>query len=115
MIVEGNGTEYDLVPLVKIMTQYEDMNFAQQRNKTFNPFMVTTAYADLTWGETGACALGAIGADVIGMLLKSNLKTWSVILIKRAFKTVAQRLLGPIGVIVAVASFGACLTVEYLD
>jgi hypothetical protein len=46
------------------------------------------------------------GADALYSLSLSNASTWTYSAMKNAFKAVAKRFLGPIGVAVAVVSFG---------
>jgi|GEM_PF-2513694 hypothetical protein len=54
------------------------------------------------------CAAVALGADAIFALGGSS-AAWSAAAITRAFSAVAKRFLGPIGVAIAVVSFGICL------
>jgi len=55
------------------------------------------------------CAMIAIGADVLWALGGSAASTWSIAMMTRAFGAVAKRFLGPIGVAIAVVSFGLCI------
>lgn len=63
----------------------------------------------ITPGEIAICAAVAIGADLIWSLGASSASTWTVAAITKAFSGVAKRFLGPIGVAIAVVSFGVCL------
>ena len=65
-------------------------------------------YGTLTWGEVGACAATAIGADLLWALPSSGV-IWTVASLTTAFTAVASKFLGPIGVTIAVVSFGVCL------
>lgn len=55
------------------------------------------------------CALFAIGADAIWALGSSSASAWTAAAMTKAFTAVAKRFLGPIGVAIAVVSFGVCL------
>ena len=55
------------------------------------------------------CAAVAIGADALWALGGSSASSWSRAAMKKAFKAVAKRFLGPVGVAIAVVSFGVCL------
>lgn len=51
----------------------------------------------------------ALGVDLLFSLGSSSATVWSMAAIKSAFKTVAKRMLGPIGVAIAVVDFGLCM------
>lgn len=106
MIAEENALETDLIPLVTTIIQDENNMFASRNY--LDMFMINSAQA-LDWAQVGHCALHALGMDVIFSIGSSGLNTWSVWRIKAAFKKVAQRFLGPVGVAIAVADFGFCL------
>lgn len=55
------------------------------------------------------CIVHALGADALILLGTSNTSTWSWPVIKRTFKSIAKRMLGPIGVAIAVIDFGLCM------
>jgi hypothetical protein len=61
------------------------------------------------WDDFIECGAIAIGADAIYALSQSTASTWSWAVIKKAFKTVAKKMLGPIGVAIAVISFTTCM------
>ena len=107
MIAEENATEADLIPLVMIITREE--NNRAYSHRPYNLFPVNSAYAKLAWSDVGACAMEAVGADILYSLGKSSATVWSVAAIKKAFTTVAKRMLGPIGVAIAVVDFSWCL------
>jgi len=107
MILEHNGKREDLVPFVMALTDIEVQPESVARNY-LAPF-ASTANAKLNANDYAMCALVAIGADVLYSLGTSGLKTWSKHLIMKAFGTVAKRFMGPIGVAIAVVSFGVCL------
>ena len=107
MIAEENAIEADLIPLVMSMTLLED-NLQVARNY-LGLFPINAAYANMSWSEVGRCAIHALGFDAIFSLTSSGAKVWSMATIKTVFKTVAKRMLGPIGVAIAVVDFGLCL------
>lgn len=63
----------------------------------------------LNWNEVAGCALAAVGADVLWALGQSTASTWAVPMMIKAFKKVAIKVLGPIGVAITAVSFGLCL------
>ncbi|ROI05746.1 hypothetical protein EGI16_05030 [Chryseobacterium sp. G0240] len=69
----------------------------------------------LTWGEVGECVIVAIGADALWALGGSSAATWGAAALTRAFTAVAKRFLGPIGVAIAVVSFGVCIAQQAND
>jgi len=108
MIIEENAEDYDLIPLVMSLTQIE--NSQQVARNYFNLLPLRSSYAkELTWSDVGACAMEAVGADILYALTQSTASTWSKAAIKKAFGTVAKKVLGPVGVAVAVVEFGWCL------
>ena len=58
------------------------------------------------------CAAIAIGADALWALGGSSASAWTAAAMTRAFTAVAKRFLGPIGVAIAVVSFGVCMASE---
>lgn len=108
MIAEEGGTEQDLIPFVMLLVENENNNLI---GKTNSGIFFNSAYAqyNLTAAEVGDCAMAAIGVDVIWALGESSATAWSMSAMKRAFGAVAKRMLGPIGVAIAVVSFGLCL------
>lgn len=119
MIIEEGGIEEDLILLVMSMTEIENGNSFTYNNNNFSNLFFNSAYAqqnaEITAAEVGHCAAVAIGADVLWSLGSSSASAWSMAAIKRAFGAVAKRLLGPIGVAIAVVSFGICLYDAALD
>lgn len=69
----------------------------------------------LSWSEVLHCAGIAIGADAVAMLSQSGASSWSISTIKKVFKGVAKRILGPIGVAIATITFAGCLINEGFD
>ena len=107
MIVEGNGTEEDLIPLVMAMIQLEASENTMTTRVNFESLFFQSANAQ-TWTQVGQCAVAAIGVDVLWSLGSDGGK-WTKKAIKKAFKAVAKRFLGPIGVAIAVVSFSFCV------
>jgi hypothetical protein len=68
---------------------------------------------DLTGSEIFECALTAIGVDAAYAFSSSSGTSWSISALRRTFTNVAKRFLGPIGVALAVGSFGYCLYEAY--
>ena len=120
MIIEEQGTEEDLVLLVMSMIEIENQQ-SSNNPLSFNDFsslFFNSAYAqnaELTAAEVGYCAAVALGADALWALGGSSASAWSISAIKRAFGAVAKRFLGPIGVAIAVVSFGICIYDASLD
>jgi len=112
MIIENEGSEEDLIPFVMSLTNIE--NNQQNVAHSFPNLFTNSAYAkEITWSEVGQCAMVAIGADILYALQGSTASSWTIPAMKKAFGAVAKRMLGPIGVAVAVVSFGLCLYQAY--
>jgi len=58
-------------------------------------------------------SFAAIGADALSALSGSSASAWTMATMKSAFGAVAKRFLGPIGVAIAVISFGVCIGSEF--
>lgn len=113
MVLDEGGQDHDLIPLVMLMVQIENQGEIQEQ-ASFTFF--NSAFAgELTWEDYVRCAIVGIGADVLYALGGSNGKTWAKAAMKKAFKSVAKRLLGPIGVAISVASFGVCIAQAYFE
>ena len=69
----------------------------------------------LTWAEVGNCGIAALGADALYSLAFSGASSWSMAALTKTFTGVAKRFLGPIGVAIAVVTFGLCLAEGYAD
>lgn len=55
------------------------------------------------------CGIIAIGADALWALGGSSASAWTAAAMTRAFSTIAKRFLGPVGVAIAVVTFGVCM------
>lgn len=117
MIVSEHGTEQDLIPFVTTLANIEgNQQVASNKVKiNFSDFFASSAYAKLNGNDYIRCALVAIGADVLFALGSSSAATWTVAIMSRAFSAVAKRFLGPIGVAIAVVSFGVCIGEAYYE
>jgi len=69
----------------------------------------------LTWGEVAECVAVGVGADAIWALGTSGATAWTAAALTKAFTAVAKRFLGPIGVAIAVVSFGVCIASQAND
>ena len=107
MIAEENAEEVDLIPFVMALTQTESNQTVAANS--FPNFFVSSNYGEITWNEAAACAISALVFDFAGFGFASSATTWSMVAMKRAFKAVTKKALGPVGVMIAVAEFGFCL------
>lgn len=103
MIQEEGAAEIDLIPFVKTLIAVEESQYTI--GKISLPF-VTEASAMNRFLE---CGLAAIGGDALYALSQSSASAWTWSTMKSVFKNVAKKFLGPIGVAVAVVSFGVCM------
>ncbi len=112
MLVENNATEAELVPFVIALVEEEKNGNLYSQNQTWNPFSLLSTpaqAANITWKDAGNCALTVIGLDIFAEMANSGAKKITVALAKKAFGNVAKRLLGPVGVVIALVEFSACL------
>lgn len=114
MIAEENAEEIDLIPFVMALTRAENTQAVARNN--YSGFFVNSAYARaITWSDAGACAVAALLGDFAGFAYGSSATVWSMAAMKTAFKSIAKKMFGPVGVAIAVAEFGICLTGVYLS
>jgi len=107
MIIEENTQEYDLVPFATALANYE-ISGNSGITSNFENILISSAYA----AEDPSilhCIGVALGVDALWALGGSNASAWTAAGMKTAFKSVAKRFLGPIGVAIAVVSFGLCM------
>lgn len=112
MLIENNATEAELVPFVVALVEEEKKGNLYTQNQSWSPlsFFSTPAYAaDITWKKAGDCALTVIGIDIFKEMATSGAKKVTVALAKKAFSTVAKKILGPVGAVIALVEFSACL------
>ncbi|NEV94738.1 hypothetical protein G3567_11345 [Psychroflexus sp. YR1-1] len=117
MISDDGGTEEDLVTFVMALNEIENIHNrnAFSFNNYSSLFFNTACAQELTLAEVGTCAAIAIGADILWALGGSSASSWTLPAMKKAFGAVAKRMLGPIGVAIAVVSFGICAFNESQD
>lgn len=119
MIAEENGKEEDLIPVVAIIIEHENENTNNPTSYNYSGLFINGVYAqaapELTTSEVLNCAASAIGVDALWALGGSSASAWTKGAIKKAFGAVAKRFLGPVGVAIAVVSFGLCIVNEAQD
>lgn len=69
----------------------------------------------MTWGDFFRCGLAAIGLQFASAASPSMTGSWSKASMKKAFGAIAKRFLGPVGVAIAVVTFGLCIADAYLE
>lgn len=116
MIAEHDGQEEDLIATAMLIASDEEGSGGSYANNISTLFFNSAHAQELTWGEVGSCAAAAIGADIAYALAtegggKSD--KWKKRAIRKLFGKVASRLLGPVGVAIAVVSFGTCIAAAY--
>ena len=108
MLEEESADETALVPFVLALVEHDNNCYLSWLN--YNRFsLIPSAYAAVSWDEVGHCALHAIGADIFYGFAGSAAKSWTKIAIKKAFKTAASKMLGPVGVAIVVIDFALCM------
>lgn len=103
MLQEEGSEEIDLIPFAKALTAIEHDQYTVRNISS--PF-INEANALPKFVE---CGLAALGGDALYSLSLSGASSWTWGAMKTAFKSIAKRFLGPIGVAVAVVSFGICM------
>ncbi|WP_395043677.1 hypothetical protein [Flavobacterium sp.] len=63
----------------------------------------------LTMSEVFHCAINALGGDALYSLAFSGATSWTAAALTTTFTGVAKRFLGPLGVAIAVVTFGICI------
>lgn len=112
MLGEENADETVLVPFVMSLCDLEKQEYtfelSRSESNTFNLFATTAYAANNDWAKVGSCAMQALGLDVITEFAYAG-KVLTKAAIKSIFKTAAKRILGPIGVAIALVEFGVCM------
>jgi len=109
MIIEKNGTDEDLIVLAMLIAEDDQLENSTAFN--YSSIFINSAYSQ-DWGEIGRCAAYAVGADLLFSIATMDGNTgnkWKKKAIKKLFGKIASRMLGPLGVAVAVISFGLCM------
>ncbi len=112
MLEEENGKDEDLILFVMSLIQAETN---PPISYNLNPLFINAVQAKLDANDYIRCAVISIGADVLWSLGTSNSSKWTKVAMKKAFGIVAKKMLGPIGVGIAVVSFSICLTEAYYN
>ena len=111
MLRENNVDETELVPLVLAMMEYDGSLYTGMAPfcapKTGGKDYNQSSKPD--WKKIGSCALLALGCDIFDSFRNSACRSWSKAVIIKAFKIVAKRAYGPVGVVIAVGSFAGCM------
>ena len=94
MLTEEGATESELVPFV--------LGCMDAENRVVSA-------VNVDWDKAEHCALAALGLDFTTFLGTSGIKTWGKVALKKAFKCVAQKALGPAGAAIAAIEFGVCM------
>jgi hypothetical protein len=102
MVQEEGGQEVDLVPYAAALAEYESTGAT---GMNYLILFGNSAYAQ----NVLTCAAKALGVNALWALGGSNAAAWTKAGMKKAFGAVAKRALGPIGVAIAVVSFGLCM------
>lgn len=102
MLKENNVDESSLIPFVLSLAEEEE----RQLNNSVDNVDIYTRSVD--WNLAGKCAIHALGFDAMAGLAQSSAKTWSKAVLKRVFKTVASKMLGPVGAAIALIDFSLC-------
>lgn len=107
MIATEGGTEEDLVATVALIIEDEKARGIVEVN--FESLFINSAYGQ-SWGDVGRCAATAIGVDAVYAITSgTGGDKWKKKAIKKLFKKVATRFLGPVGIAIAVVEFAVCL------
>lgn len=109
-IMDGDEDESSLIPLVIGMIEVEnEQNYATSID--FNLLFGNSMYAQ-SWGDIVGCAIAATGLDVfddLRGLSEAGGKSARKKILKKAFKKIATKFMGPIGVAITVAEFAVCV------
>ena len=111
MLRENNADETALVTFVLALIEREQTESASlAKNTVIYPLLFATSAqaVSVNWSKAGNCALSALGFDIFTSLGHSQLKTWGVRAMKKAFTAVAKRMVGPIGALIFVGEFSIC-------
>lgn len=107
MIQEAETDESSLIPFTFALLEAEQQYYAMKEARHIS--ILPRAYA-VSWGDVGHCALQALGVDIIASLRLSGAKVWTKAALKSAFKAVAKRVVGPIGVAIFAIEFSICIS-----
>lgn len=114
-----------LIALGGMYSPNDSLNIKYHEN-SFNVFDVTSKISlgnnskqtlkfEIDRQEAIDCAIEALGLSLFWSFSGSNLSMWSVKAVTKAFSAAASKFLGPLGVSIAVVSFGYCIYQEGND
>lgn len=111
MLRENNVDETELVPLVLAMMEYDGSLYTGMAPfcapKTGGKDYNQSSKPD--WKKIGNCALEALGFNIGTQIITSACNSWSKAVIMKAFKTIAKKSCGPVGVVLTVGAFANCM------
>lgn len=111
MLREKNVDETELVPLVLAMMEYDGSLYTGMAPfcapKTGGKDYNQSSKPD--WKKIGNCALEALGFNIGTQIITSACNSWSKAVIMKAFKTIAKKSCGPVGVVLTVGAFANCM------
>lgn len=104
-------------PNDNLNTKYNENSFKMTGSSTNSLSTITTLgistketlQFDINRQELLECAFEALGMSALWAFSGSNLSTWTVKTATKAFSAAAGKFLGPLGVSIAVVSFGYCI------
>lgn len=101
LLEEEDCEKIDLIPFVKALVSIEQNQYAVKN----------IAFPGITEANAGflSCGIAALGADALAALAHSSASSWTWGAMKSAFKSIAKKFLGPVGVAIAVVSFAVCM------
>lgn len=99
--------------IIELRMNYPDRFFLEEYPNLNTPIPgYTYETNNITWQEVLYCAAVAIGADFlwgVSGLSGNQGEKWTRKAIIKAFGKIATRMLGPVGTLIAVGTFGVCL------
>ena len=104
---DSNDPRIAIIGIVLLASQDKSGNSTAMN---FSQLFVNPMHAQ-SLEDAGKCAAAAIGADLLYSLAEGGASKWTKKALTKLVKKVASRFLGPIGVGIAVVSFGLCITV----
>ena len=122
-LLEENNADETVLSVFALLLSEQEMRERISSNKistaSFNPlgFFATPAYCARDKGRLSYafdCAIEALGVDIFFCLSSSRAVAWSKAAMNKTFKTVAKRVMGPIGVAIALGEFLWCLHKQHV-
>jgi len=112
MVIDSAAHESDLVAFVMLLASYEQQTPTAYGIRNF--FGSQANAQDVSYKDYIRCGVIALGGDALWALGTSNASKWSKQAMRTAFGAVAKKMVGPIGVTIAVITFGVCIAETYL-